>query len=287
MSTFTATLFIETNPLSREKLACGLMAVTKDRVFFQWAQSKVKLAESQLSEEHKGYLSQRLRMIERSLKDEDKQYGPHPRGQFNDLLSQSHFERLQQYNAGPVQFGDIKPYAGALDQSAFNDMYAAFIHPSANKSRGSGSGLYRTVFNKLDRPAIQAKADVNYELPEEKIDGLIYDARLTMITVNGSIQPLQTIDMSKGLQTVAMHLNESEMVYHQLVKLGDKMGKEVSKLKVVYGNAPGVEQSDIVQKVRAEKADVFELMSMPELDAKIRKMEEDGRYKRFSEFIQA
>ena len=126
---------------------------------------------------------------------------------------------------------------------------------------------------------------MNYELPEEKIDGLIYDARLTMITVNGSIQPLQTIDMSKGLQTVAGHLNESEMVYHQLVKLGDKMGKPVSKLKVVYGSGADVDESEIVQKVRKEKADVFELMSMPELDAKILKMEEDARYKRFSEYI--
>lgn len=284
MSTFTATLFIETNPLSREKLACGLLAVTKDRVFFQWATSKVKQAEAQLSEDHKGYLSQRLRMIERSLKDEDKQYGPHPRGQFNDLLSQSHFERLQQYNAGPVQFGDIKPYAGDLDQTAFNNMYAAFIQPVGGKSRGSGSGLYLHVYNKLDRPAIQAKADVNYKLPEEKIHGLVYDARLTMITVNGSIQPLQTIDMSKGLETVAKHLNESEMVYHQLVKLGQKMGKDVAKLKVVYG-APGVEENEIVQKVRAEKSDVFELMSMPELDAKIVKMEEDPAYQRFSEFL--
>lgn len=285
MSTFTATLFVETNPHSREKLACGLLAVTQDRVFFQWAPNKVKLAEAQLSEDHKGYLAQRLRMIERSLKDEDKRYGPHPRGEFAGLLSQSHFERLQQYNAGPVQFGDIKPYAGVLDQPAFDGLYKAFIHPMGGKSRGSGSGLYRTVNNKLERAAIQAKADVNYRLPEEKIDGLIYDARLTMITVNGSIQPLQTIDMSKGLDTVTKHLNESEMVYHQLVKLGTKMDKDVSKLKVVYGNAPGVEESEIVQKVRDEKSDVFELMSMPELDAKILKMEEDPAYQRFSQFI--
>ena len=148
MSTFTATLFIETNPLSREKLACGLMAVTKDRVFFQWAQSKVKLAEAQLSEEHKGYLGQRLRMIERSLKEEDKQHGPHPRGQFNDLLSQSHFERLQQYNAGPVQFGDIKPYAGELKETDFAKLFQDFIHPTTGKRNGAGSGLYRTVYNK-------------------------------------------------------------------------------------------------------------------------------------------
>jgi hypothetical protein len=284
MNTFTATLFIETNPHSREKLACGLLAVTKDQVHFSWAPTKVKLAEAQLSPEHKGYLAQRMRMLERSLKHEGRD--GKARGQFSELLSRSHFERLQQYNAGPIQFGDIKPYAGELDEKVFGQLFAAFVHPVQVKSRRSGSGLYRTVFNKLERPAIQAKADLNYTLPEEKIDGLVYDARLTMITVNGSIQPLQAIDMSKGLNTVVKHLNESEVIYHQLVKLGDKLGKDVSKLKVVYGNAPGIEDSDLVRKVRDEKGDVFELMSMPELDQKIMKMEEDPAYRRFSELLQ-
>ena len=284
MSTFTATLFIETNPHSREKLACGLLAVTKDRVHFDWAPSKVKLAEAQLSPEHKGYLAQRLRMLERSLKHEGR--GGNAHGQFSELLSQSHFERLQQYNAGPIQFGDIKPYAGELDKEAFKSLFSAFVHPLQVKSRGSGSGLYRTVYNKLERPAIQAKADLNYALPEEKIHGLVYDARLTMITVNGSIQPLQAIDMSKGLDTVVKHLNESEMIYHQLKKLGDERGKYVAPLKVVYGNAPGIEDSELVRKVRKEKTDVFDMMSMAELDQKIVRMEEDPRYQRFSAFIQ-
>ncbi|MBP7449995.1 MAG: hypothetical protein KA817_08155 [Flavobacteriales bacterium] len=285
MSTFTATLFIETNPLSREKLACGLLAVTPERVFFDWAAPKVKLAEAQASEEYKGYFQQRLRMIAKSLREEDQKYGPQPRGQFNDLLSQSHFERLQQYNAGPIQFGDIKPHSGSIDKEAFEKLFKDFIHPSVSKHRGSGSGLYRAVYNKLDRPAIQAKADVNYELPEDRIDGLIYDAHVTMITVNGSIQPLQTVDMSKGQETVVRHLNESEMIYNQLCKLGKKMGKDVAKLKVVYGNAPGIENSELVRKVREEKSDVFDLMSMPELDAKILKMEVDPAYQRFSEFL--
>ncbi len=286
MSTFTATLFIETNPLSREKLACGLLAITPERVFFEWAPQKVKRAEEDSSPEYKGYYQQRLRMIAKSLKEEDQKHGPQPRGQFNDLLSQSHFERLQQYNAGPLQFGDIKPYSGAIDQEGFTKLFKDFVHPKPSKHRGSGSGLYRTVYNKLDRPAMQTKADVNYELPGDKIDGLIYDAHVTMITVNGSIQPLQTVDMSKGQDTVVRHLNESEMIYNQLLKLGKKMGKEVAKLKVVYGNAPGIEESELVRKVRTEKADVFELMSIPELDAKIITMEEDPRYKRFSTFIQ-
>lgn len=286
MNTFTATLFIETNPHSREKLACGLLAVTKDQVHFSWAPTKVKLAEAQLSPEHKGYLMQRLRMLERSLKHEGREHGKGP-GQFSELLSQSHFERLEQYNAGPIQFGDIKPFAGDLDEKAFGQLFAAYVHPVQVKSRGSGSGLYRTVYNKLERPGIQAKADLNYALPEEKIEGLVYDARLTMITVNGSIQPMQAIDMSKGLNTVVKHLNESEVIFHQLVKLGDKLGKAVAKLKVVYGSAPGIENSDLVRKVRAEKSDVFELMSMPELDQKIVQMEEDPNYHRFSEFLPA
>jgi len=154
MSTFTATLFIETNPLSREKFACGLLAITPERVFFNWAPAKVKSAEAQSSDEYKGYYQQRLRMIAKSLKEEDQKYGPQPRGQFNDLLSQSHFERLQQYNAGPIQFGDIKPYSGPIDQEAFDKLFKDFIHPTSSKHRGSGSGLYRTVFNKLDRSAI-------------------------------------------------------------------------------------------------------------------------------------
>ncbi|MDQ3099906.1 MAG: hypothetical protein M3R08_00845 [Bacteroidota bacterium] len=286
MNTFTATLFIETNPLSREKFACGLLAVTPERVFFDWAKQKVKRAEEESSPEYQGYYQQRLRMIAKSLKEEDQKYGPNPSGKFNDLLSQSHFERLQQYNAGPIQFGDIKPYSGKIDENVFEKLFKDFIHPIPSKNHGSGSGLYRTVYNKLARPGIQAKADVNYELPEEKIDGLVYNARLTMVTVNGTIQAMQAVDMSKGLDTVVKHLNESEMIYNQLIKLGDKIGKKVSKLKVVYGAGTEAQDNELVRKVRKEKADCFELMTLPELDRKILAMEEDPHYKRFSEFIE-
>jgi hypothetical protein len=284
MNTFTATLFIETNPLSREKMACALLAVTPERVFFDWAPAKVKLAESQSSEEYKGYYQQRLKMIARSLKEEDEKYGPRSEGQFNDLLSQSHFERLQQYNAGPVKFGDIKPYSGRIDEEVFEKLFKDFIHPVPSRNRGSGSGLYLTVHNKLDRPGLKAKADVNYELPEKKIHGLIYNARVAMVTVNGTIQALQTVDMSKSLETVARHLNENEMIYNQLLKVGKKIGKEVARLKVIYGNS--AEENELVQKVREEKSDIFELMSVSELDEKILKIEEDPMHKPLSAFIE-
>jgi hypothetical protein len=285
MNTFTATLFIETNPLSREKLACGLLAITPQKLFFEWAEAKVKMAEGLAEKEYKGYFQQRLRTIERALKDEDRERQQTTNGLFQGLLSQSHFERLEQYNAGPVQFGDIKPYGENIDARLFAKLFKETVHHPVVRRKRSGSGLYWAVLNKLDRPAIVSKADVQYELPEESIDGLIYNAKLSMITVNGSIQAMQAVDMNKSLTTVVQHLNETEMIYHQLVKLGKQKSTPVERVKLVY--QPEGEESDLVKKVRSEKSDVFELMPLGELDQKLERMENDPSYRRFSEFIEA
>jgi hypothetical protein len=285
MNTFTATLFIETNPLSREKLACGLLAITPQKLFFEWAEAKVKMAEGLADKEYKGYFQQRLRTIEKALKEEDRERQQTTNGLFQSLLSQSHFERLEQYNAGPVQFGDIKPYGENIDARLFAKLFKDTVHQPVVKRKRSGSGLYWAVLNKLDRPAIVSKADVQYELPEESIDGLIYNAKLSMITVNGSIQAMQAVDMNKSLTTVVQHLNETEMIYHQLVKLGKQKSTPVDRVKLVY--QPEEQESDLVKKVRTEKSDVFELMPLGELDQKLERMENDPSYRRFSEFIEA
>lgn len=281
MNTFTATLFIETNPLSREKLACGLLAVTPDKFFFDWAEPKVRMAEGLADKDYKGYFLQRLRSIERALKDEQRMRS----GLFQGLLSQSHFERLEQYNAGPVQFGDIKPYGEKIDAPLFAKLFRETVQQPSGKRKRSGSGVYWAVYNKLDRPTIHAKADVEYQLPEERIEGLIYDAKLSMITVNGSIQALQAVDMNKSMDTIVRHLNETEMIYHQLVKLGKSKGTNVDPVKVVYQAESDSPDNELIKKVRAEKKDIFELVSLSDLDAKLAKIENDPSYRRFSEFI--
>lgn len=286
MNTFTATLFIETNPLSREKLACGLLAVTPRKVFFSWSERKVKMAEGLADKVYKGYFQQRLRTLERALKDQDRERGQTTNGLFEGLLGQSHFERLEQYNAGPVQFGDIKPYGEPMDEKVYAKLFRETVQAQVAKQKRSGSGVYWAVRNKLDRPAIHSKADVDYELPEERIDGLIYNARLSMITVNGTIQAMQAVDMNKSLETVVRHLNETEMIYHQLVKLGKTKGKAVDPVRVVYTPDTHAGDSMLVQKVRTEKNDVFELMPLETMDARLEQMERDPSYQRFSEFME-
>lgn len=287
MSTFTATLFIEPNPFSpREKVACGLLAVTPQRVFFKWADAKVKIAEGMADDTYRGYFQQRLRMLSKSLNEEDKNRDPRSAGLFHGLLSSAHFERLEQYNAGPVQFGDVKPYANDLDEAVYAKLFKEIVHASAAKAKRSGSGLYWAVHNKLDRDVIHARADVDYHLPNDRIPGLVYDAKLSMITVNGSIQAMQAVDMSKSLQTVTKHLNESEMIFHQLVKLGVEKQKPVDRLKLIYTTDGDSAETDLVAKVRNEKSDVFELVPLSGLGPKLEQIEKDPKYQRFSEFLE-
>lgn len=286
MNTFTATVFIETNPLSQEKLACGLLAVTPNKLFFDWAMSKVKLAESLADKEYKGYFVDRLRTIERSLKQEDNARNRTTNGLFDGMLSRSHFERLEQYNAGPVQFGDIKPYGDTLDAKVFAKLYKETVQQRTGMHKRSSSGVYRAVNIKLERPTIQAKADVQYELPQQHIQGLIYDARISMITVNGSIQALQAVNMNSSLGTVTKNLNEMEMIYHQLVKFGKTRNTPVDKVQLVYEPAANGQESELVDKVRTEKQDVFDLLTLSDLDAQLDQIEKNPAYRRFSEFIE-
>jgi hypothetical protein len=96
---------------------------------------------------------------------------------------------------------------------------------------------------------------------------------------------MQAVDMNKSLNTVVQHLNETEMIYHQLVKFGKQKSTPVERVKLVY--QPEGQENELVKKVRTEKSDVFELMPLGELDQKLERMENDPSYRRFSEFIEA
>lgn len=288
MNQFTVPIFIETNAISQEKLACGLLAVTAKQVFFSWSKSKITLAEKLAGPEYKGYFNQQFQLFKQGLQLENKArlkegklFGS------KSFLSTNYFAYLKQYNAGPVQFGDAKPFAGNMNEKLFLEFYWNAVGADPSRPKASGSKIHRRFLNTVSTAAIKEKADLEYHIPHEKVHGLVLSPKVDLISVNGSILMVQALDMTRSLQTIADHLYENEVVMRAIQAFGQKRKKDVEPMRlVVEPPVKGSEQEALMKRTKSEKSDLFSIVTLEGIEKEMNAVAAaDSKYQKFSEYV--
>jgi hypothetical protein len=108
----TSLLYIHTNCMTDEKIACGVLLTTNDKSLFKWSKEKLKIASS-LCEP--GYNIEYFQNYISSL----------------DVNAHNNEERVKS-NAGPIQFGPLNPCIGIL--SLEQEIDIAFNRSVLNKT---------------------------------------------------------------------------------------------------------------------------------------------------------
>lgn len=289
MNQFTVPIFIETNAISQEKLACGLLAITTKQVFISWSKSKIAVAEKLAGPEYKGYFSQQFQLFKQGLQLENKArlkegklFGS------KSFLAANYFSYLKQYNAGPIQFGDPKPFAGDMDEKLFQQFFANAIGANPSKQKSSGSKIHRRFINTVSTVAIKQRADIEYLIPHEKVHGLVISPKVDLISVNGSILMVQALDMTKSVTTIGHHLYENEVIVRAMQGYGKQRKKAVEPMRlVVEPPVHGTEQEGLMKRTRKEKSDLFVIKTLEEIEAEMNAVaDEKAAYQKFSEFVE-
>lgn len=289
MNQFTVPIFIETNAISQEKLACGLLAVTAKQVFISWSKSKITVAEKLAGPEYKGYFTQQFQLFKQGLHLENKArlkegklFGS------KSFLSANYFAYLKKYNAGPVQFGEAKPFAGEMDEKKFQQFFINAVGSSPSKHKTSGSKIHRRFINTVSTDAIKERADIEYMIPHEKVHGLVISPKVDLISVNGSILMVQALDMTKSLNTIGHHLYENEVVVRAMQDYGKKRDKKVEPMRIVIEPpVKGSEQDSLMQRTKKEKSDLFLMTTMDGIEKEMGAVGDvKAGYQKFSEYVE-
>lgn len=286
MNTFIAPLYIETNPLSKEKLACGLLAVMPDKYIFQWADQKLEMAEKLAGPDYKGYFKDLFKMLDEGISAEhEKRLATGGLFDASSALSPSYFAYLKQYDAGPVQFGEVKAYAGPLDQTAFEQLFDELVFDAPAKKEARPT-LVKRLSARLKRPALTAHADVNYTLPETAIPRYLEKASVMVSSVNGTVFVAQPFDLANKVETLARRARELDTLQHALQDVATKLRRPLEPMQLVIGEQePTGEHAELVRKIRQYMPEVFSVVAVPQFEERLDKVEADPQAQKLSALL--
>jgi len=282
MKTFFSIISTETNHFSGEQIAVGLIFVTPEKVYYKYAPSKLNWLKK--LDSGKGYFQlteTALKNIQKTVKEHNKA----PYLLFEKTFSKEYFKYLNQYAAGAIAFSGPKPINIKMDDAIFEDYFKKMIGVTELAKHNSKISFNHKIKKIIQAKNVEAYADIDYKLKADQIEGILQDTKLPLITMNGSVQALETIDFKQTNNTVTSHLYKAEIIYNSLAKFCKYKDLKMAKLKLAF-NQPKKENQNLFNMVYKEKKKAFEFNELNEVEGFINEIADSkNNYHKFSEIL--
>ena len=280
MNTFITPLFIQTNPLSLEKIVFGLLGVSEQAVYFHMSDHKLSVAEQLLGKPVLQFIKSSLSNLRETVKQHNKAFKQELFGKVLSAFNASYVNTLSQYSNGLLQFGESMPVAGGLSRTQFIDLYEKFVGEPYNPA-ASGRGVFaRLVKKTLDVPGLDQKADINYSLKPGKIKGLLKPTNVTLLTTHGVLIVYQQIDFTNTEAVVANNLYEYEAVADVLNSYSEAEFQRAGQFKII-AEAPPVQspQRKQYETIKEIRKSIFSVITPQKLAEEVRVIASNGHIK--------
>ena len=290
MKTFFSIISIQTNPISSEKVVMGVLAVTKDVIHFDYSKNKLALLDKLAPTKvgigimAKNTLQQIKQKVDESnkalVKDQTKLVFE------KSIFSKEYISYLNKYNNGILHFSEPAslPFDFTIDK--FSDYYFNFV----GELLGATLKADKISFSKKLKPlfekeGIEEKADLKFAFDPFTFQGILKETHVSLITKNGAINTIQTIDFATTEQTVVNHLYETKIIQDALYTLGHKAKVETKKIKLVFEEPElGTEQHELFDLSYHNYKDVYDFITPDVLDQETEVICNSNNIK-FSDFL--
>lgn len=290
MNNFISVIFIETNSILNEKIGVGLLAIAGDKVFFEVSSHKVKIA-AKLVDTH---IQKHADYTFDLLKSKVDEYNTEELSKINyknlEFFNKDYFVYLHKYSQGLFQFDMPKPYAADINNVTFKKLFEQFIG-SWKWAKYSNIQSHHTHFStsiktKLRNTIFEEKADIDYKLLPEKVEGLLMPKDITLISKNGSLLGAQAIDFTLGIETVVKKVYEYEVMIAALEKFSLKnfgTGNKGNYIMLFNSPEKKSQQEKLLNDIRRTKPEM-----KPESEDYLTELEEKmtkNHYDKFSNYL--
>lgn len=238
MKTFLSILSVKTNNFSNEKITIGLIAIANKNIQFSYSKNKLKLLNKLMNiNNSEVFVSNLLNQINNSVKSANKENANNQVAiDLNkSLFSEEYFKYLNTYSNGLIQFSEPVHIGYEFDKIAFASYYEKFV---GEKLAESKQKVIKSFSSKLmpyfKKEGLKEKADLQYTLNPKKFKGILKSVQIPLITVNGSISPLQAVDFNLQPITIANHLYETKVIFDALNTFSKQINKKIEKVKVAF-----------------------------------------------------
>jgi hypothetical protein len=288
MKSLLSIIYLQTNTISNEKIAVGLLAVTENEVFFQVSEHKIKLAAKLSNAEILKHAEISFTLISNKVAESNKENKSHSLLKNDSLFTKEYISYLNKYSQGLMQFDIPKHYAGIIDKKIFKMLFQQFVGVWEEKLETIKKTVqFHSIIKKqLNKPVFNQKTDIDYALDPQKIAGLLKPQHITLISKNGSILAAHAIDFTNSEEVITKHTYELEVIFNCLDKLGkENISKNHKGNYYLLFNKPAKKspQEKLLNDIKKTKSGIMNIEEagyLNELEGKLQK----ENYNKFSLF---
>jgi len=263
METFFVPVYLKFGKLSDEKLLVALIGVSPTYIWFNYSSKRIELG-SKVAGSTFGHLAKKvLEQIQYKTEEINKDLG----NTENKLFDISHsfnieyFGYLQKYSQNSVVFGQVELFNFNTSPNGFKVLYESFMNEDLIEKKEIKPSFQAKIKHKFEAANIQEKADIDFKITPNQINGLYNNTIVSLIAKNGGILAVDSIDFNNSVPTLAQSLNSFEILIISLNKFAEKNKFKKSKYSIITSTpAIGSEQEKLMNNIFKNKKDVFDIV---------------------------
>lgn len=284
MKTFLSILSVKTNSYSNEKIVLGLIAVTANEVFYAYSKTKLALLNKFSKEEDIAFfLKSLLNQVQHTVEESNKTLTSNQSSLIHGVtvFSEDYFSYLSKYNNGIFQFSEPVIINTNFSANDFANYYGKFVGESLTiKSPKPKKTFYQKLKPLFEKDSLKQKADINFQFNPVTFKGILKETNIPLITKNGDISALQTIDFTLQPNTIANHFYETQIILNALTIFSKKIGCNVEKIKIGFEEPElKTEQHKLFNMAFSEYKNVFEFLTIDKVEKYTDKIAESENVK--------
>ncbi len=288
MKSILSIIYLQTNTLSNEKIAVGLLAISDNEIFLELSEDKIKFGSKLTNSDIIKHLELSFGLIKNKVNLINDEKKSHKLLNDTNLFTKEYINYLNKYSKGFLQFDSPKSYAGNIDKFVFIDLFQKFIGKwNEEKKNLTKQVQFHTIIKKqLNNPVFKEKTDIDYILKPNNIKGLLKPHDVTLISKNGSILAAKAIDFNNSEEVITKHTYELEIIANCLNNFGKETisKSHIGDYYLLFNTPPKNSQqekllNDII-KTKKGILKIEEASFLKELESKLEKT----NYSKFSLF---
>lgn len=282
MTSFLTLLYVQTNALSSEKIVLGLLGVSGPTVQLKTSAHKLGLVSRLLAPATVQLVKANLAALRRSVYQQNKaadaaqgQLFPAAPSAFNA----EYIKSLVQYSNGLIQFGDLLPVSAPLTTELFAQLYGKFVGEEPQYALSASVNFKHRIEQVLTTPKLAEKADINYTLEPQQVQGLLKSTNVLLLTAHNKLIAMQKVDFTSTEETIAHRLYEFEAVTEVLNEYSNKLFRVDGEFKIVAEPPMAPVQKQQYETIKHYKKKLFTMISTAELAEEALRISANGHSK--------
>lgn len=131
MKSYIGIIYVNTNSLTSEKIAAGIIYFSKNRAEIIFSERKIKLVEQIVTADVSTFLENNFQLFKNKIKEINSKINEN---EFkNNVLSEEYFTYLNKYSQGLLMFDKLKPINIDLENQNVNEILLRFLGEKIDK----------------------------------------------------------------------------------------------------------------------------------------------------------